>query len=43
MIPTLLSAYVLVWPLLVAAVLFVLVRGFAREWRRAMKEGRSMI
>ncbi|MDP0925793.1 MULTISPECIES: putative transporter small subunit [Paracoccus] len=39
----LLSAYVLVWPVIVAGVLFVLVRAFLREIREARKDGRPMI
>lgn len=39
----LLSAYVLVWPVIVAGVLFVLVRAFLREMREARKDGRPMI
>lgn len=39
----LLSAYVLVWPAIVGAVLFFLVRGFFREWRDAREENRPMI
>ncbi len=37
------TAYVLVWPALVAVVLSVLVLSFYREWRTARKAGRSMI
>ncbi|WP_243698489.1 putative transporter small subunit [Paracoccus alkanivorans] len=39
----LLSAYVLIWPLIVAGVLLVLVRAFLREIREARKDGRPMI
>lgn len=39
----LLSAYVLIWPLIVAGVLFVLVRAFLREIREARRDGRPMI
>ena len=39
----LLSAYVLVWPAVVAGVLFVIVRAFLREIREARKDGRPMI
>lgn len=38
-----LTAYVLVWPVIVAGVLFFLMRGFIRDWRRARKEGRTII
>lgn len=43
MSPIVLTAYVLIWPILVAGVLFVLVRSFAREWRQARKEGRTLV
>lgn len=39
----LLTAYVLVWPIAVAGVLFVIVRAFVREWRQARREGRDLI
>lgn len=39
----LLSAYVLIWPLIVAGVLLVLVRAFLREIKEARKDGRPMI
>lgn len=38
-----LTAYVLVWPAIVAVVLFFLVRGFVKDWREARKEGRPLI
>lgn len=38
-----LTAYVLVWPVIVAAVLFFIARAFFREWREARREGRAMI
>ncbi|MFW6639933.1 putative transporter small subunit [Nocardiopsis algeriensis] len=38
-----LTAYVLVWPAIVAAVLFFLVRGFVKDWREAREEGRPII
>jgi len=40
---TLLTLYVLVWPAVVAVVLFVIAGGFFREWRAARKEGRDLI
>ena len=43
MSPTFLTIYVLMWPVLVAGVLFALVRAFSREWRNAKQEGRSLI
>lgn len=39
----LLTCYVLVWPVLVAIVLFVIGRGFFKEWAEARREGRSII
>ena len=38
-----LTTYVLIWPLIVAVVLFVLVRAFMKEWRKARRAGRSII
>jgi hypothetical protein len=38
-----LTAYVLVWPLIVAGTLTVIVRAFVKEAREAKSEGRSII
>lgn len=38
-----LSVYVLMWPALVAAVLFVICRGFIREMVEARRNGQRMI
>jgi hypothetical protein len=38
-----LSAYILIWPVIVAVVLFVISRAFYREWAEARREGRHMI
>jgi len=38
-----LTAYVLIWPVTVAAVLFVICRGFIGEFFQARKEGRPII
>ncbi|MCP3768505.1 MULTISPECIES: putative transporter small subunit [Streptomyces] len=38
-----LSVYVLMWPVVVAVVLFVISRGFLREWLEARRDGRDMI
>ncbi|GAA2418125.1 hypothetical protein GCM10010420_55720 [Streptomyces glaucosporus] len=38
-----LSAYVLMWPAVVAVVLFVISRAFFREWAEARRDGRRMI
>ena len=43
MTPVLLAIYVLVWPLIVAGVLFVLCMAFYRDWRKARKEGRMIV
>ena len=39
----LLTAYVLVWPLVAGIVLFVISFAFIREWREAKREGRDII
>jgi len=38
-----LTAYVLVWPVLVIGVLSVIVRAFVKDAREAKKEGRQII
>ncbi|MFE9926076.1 putative transporter small subunit [Streptomyces sp. NPDC005774] len=38
-----LSIYVLMWPVVVAVVLFVISRGFFREWLDARRNGEDMI
>ncbi|MFJ2765710.1 putative transporter small subunit [Streptomyces prasinus] len=38
-----LSVYVLMWPVVVAVVLFVISRGFLHEWLEARRDGRDMI
>lgn len=40
---TAMTAYLLIWPVLVAGVLYVLASNFLREWREARKEGRSLV
>nr|WP_240979879.1 putative transporter small subunit [Streptomyces sp. HNM0574] len=37
------TVYVLMWPALVAGVLFVICRGFLREWAEARRENRRLI
>lgn len=37
------SIYVLVWPVVVAAVLFVISRAFYREWSAARRRGEDLI
>ncbi|MFC7789028.1 putative transporter small subunit [Microbacterium sp. MAHUQ-60] len=38
-----LTAYVLVWPFVVGGTLFVIVRAFVKEARKAKAENRSII
>ncbi|MER6109230.1 MULTISPECIES: putative transporter small subunit [Streptomyces] len=38
-----LSVYVLMWPVAVAVILFVISRGFFREWLEARRNGQDMI
>lgn len=38
-----LTAYVLIWPVIVAFVLFFLGRGFLKDWSQARKEGRPLV
>lgn len=37
------TAYVLIWPLLVAAVLAVIGGNFVKDWREARAEGRGLV
>lgn len=39
----LLTIYVLMWPAIVAGVLFVISRGFITEWITARREGRTLV
>lgn len=39
----LLTVYVLIWPVLVAATLFVITRGVIREWVAARRTGRDLV
>ncbi|GAA1583660.1 hypothetical protein ACIFOC_03143 [Leucobacter aridicollis] len=39
----LLTAYVLVWPVIVTGTLFVIVRAFIKDSREAKREGRQII
>ena len=43
MSPILLTIYVLIWPVIVAGVLAVLVRGFLKEAAEAKRDGASII
>lgn len=38
-----LTAYVLVWPIIVAGTLIVIIRAFVKDAREAKAEGRSII
>ena len=38
-----LTAYILVWPIVVAGVLFVICRAFIREWAAARRDGQPLI
>lgn len=38
-----LSIYLLIWPLIVAAVLGVIVHAFCKEWHAARKAGRPLM
>ncbi|MCK0092740.1 putative transporter small subunit [Rhodococcus sp. F64268] len=38
-----LTIYVLIWPLLVALVLLVLGRGFAKEWLESRRNGEDLV
>lgn len=38
-----LTGYVLMWPVVVAAVMAIIARGFIREWLEARREGRHII
>ena len=38
-----LTAYVLVWPIVVIGTLVVIIRAFAKDARQAKKEGRQII
>ena len=43
MSPILLTIYVLMWPVIVAGVLFVLVRGFISELAESKRDGEAII
>ena len=43
MITVALTAYVLAWPILVAIVMFVIARGFLREWLTSRRNGEDLI
>lgn len=39
----LLSAYVLIWPVLVAVILGIIVKGFVSDWMAARRDQRDLI
>lgn len=41
--PIWMTAYILVWPAIVAYVLYYIARAFFSEWRQARREGKRMI
>lgn len=41
--PFFLTLYVLVWPVIVAGTLFVICRGFLKEWLAARREDRTLV
>lgn len=43
MLTSVLTAYVLMWPVIVAIVLFVISRAFFLEWRGARRRGKDII
>lgn len=43
MSPIILTIYVLMWPVIVAGVLFVLVRGFVKEVAESKRDGEAII
>ena len=43
MTPILLTIYVLIWPVIVAGVLAVLVRGFIKEVAESKRDGEAII
>lgn len=40
---TLMTLYVLMWPVIVLAVMSLLVKGFVADWREARREGRTLL
>lgn len=43
MSPIILTIYVLIWPVIVAGVLAVLIRGFVKEIAEAKRDGEAII
>lgn len=38
-----LTIYFLIWPVLVAGMMYVIARGFFKDWAEARREGRMII
>lgn len=38
-----LTIYMLMWPVIVAATMIIIARGFYKDWREARREGRPLI
>lgn len=38
-----LTVYFMMWPVVVAGIMFVIGRGFYKEWAQARREGRKII
>lgn len=43
MTTTILTVYVLMWPVIVAVVLYAIAHGFFRDWKEARKKGLSLV
>jgi hypothetical protein len=41
--PVALTVYVLMWPAIVAGMLYVICHGFVREWIEARRKGQRMV
>jgi len=41
--PTLLTIYILIWPVICIGLLGVLIVSAIKDWRKARKEGRSLV
>lgn len=39
----LLTAYFLMWPVMVGAIMFVIARGFFKDWKEAREKGEHII
>lgn len=43
MTTVLLTVYVLMWPVIVAVTLYAIAHGFFKDWKKARKEGISLV